>query len=160
MSARPVLLIAGVSSIIQPDALEDFDAAGSCESDVEFEVEGKTFTPAGANGEAIFRRAYIVGYSSVLVEFWFTPRVNGRLITALRTFCSKPAPTSGDVERFSFLVPLYKDSDEFPDVRVGLRGTSISAVIDLVDPRKRFYIEKCILAHEPVEVNRARSVTE
>lgn len=154
-------LVLGINGqLLRPDAIEDFGASNSEESSVIFRLRGKAWAPAGVNGEVVMRRLYVLGYHRAAVRMYVTPVVDGRYLNELRTYLSKPAPSTGRQERFSFLVPVAKTHPDFPDRTFGLRGSVFEAEIETSDPLARFYVEALVFAHRPINRVRARGVDE
>lgn len=152
------LILGAASQVLRPDAIDDLSSADSIEAgqSVVCRVMGKTWAPAGLDGEATVRRLYISGYHHTFVAFWVTPVVDGQVRNELREFCFVAAPASGRTERFQFILPLYTEHSDYPDARFGLRGTTFSAIIEILEPVARVYISQLTFAHEPLHRLAAR----
>jgi hypothetical protein len=147
-----LLLMGGGSDVYMPDALVDFSA--SAETGVIVKMRGKMFLPGSGEGERIFRRLYITVLHTSGVSFYVTPYVDGVLQTALRTFCSRPATSSGEEERVTFSIPLYRYNPDFPNHTFGLRGTAIEVEIEATAPTTEWHATTVGVAYQPI--NNAR----
>lgn len=144
------LVVGGASSLLRPDAVDDFGASNSEESSVRCFVQGRGFKPAGEDGEVVMRRLHVTGYHRSGVAIYVTPIVDGIERRELRAYLSKSGSSTGRQERFSFLVSLTYAHPDYPDILVGLRGTLFETLVELRDPSAQVYIESTVYAHEPI----------
>jgi hypothetical protein len=149
------LVLGGGISVYQPDALEDWSQGA--ESAGTLEAMTRPFIPPAPGSElpaseSRFKRVYVRVTHERGFAFWLTPVLDGREITALRRYFSRPAPAVELAEEV--VLPLGRASTRFPNVKKGLRGTSLALKFERDAPTSRFHLETLVIAYQPVQAVR------
>lgn len=157
MADLPIL--GGGSSVYQVDAISDF-GLGAEGSAVTFKARTKAFVVPANAGDAVFRRAYMTIVHKDGFSFSATPVVDFKKLGDLKTHFSRAASRDGKEERVSLLLPLARDHSDFPNIKLGVRGTTFQMEIEASSPGAEWHVESLVIAYDPGHQARGKTTSE